>query len=77
MEKVGSGIRDGDSSDPGSRMEKVGSGIWDKHPGSATLCAIVGANMSPAVFVIVPVDSTGVKVVLFKNLLPTRNTGID
>jgi hypothetical protein len=58
-------------------MEKVGSGIRDKHPGSATLCAIVGANMSPAVFVIVPVDSTGVKVVLFKNLLPTRNTGID
>jgi hypothetical protein len=33
----GSGIRDGDSSDPGSGMEKVGSGIRDKHPGSATL----------------------------------------
>jgi hypothetical protein len=28
-------IRDGDSSDPGSGMEK--SRIWDKHPGSATL----------------------------------------
>jgi|LakMenE01Jun11ns_1017448.scaffolds.fasta_scaffold9724295_1 hypothetical protein len=28
-------IRDGDSSDPG--WKKVGSGIWDKHPGSATL----------------------------------------
>jgi hypothetical protein len=31
----GSGIRDGDSSDPGTGMEK--SRIWDKHPGSATL----------------------------------------
>jgi hypothetical protein len=30
-----SGIRDGDSSDPG--WKKVGSGIRDKHPGSATL----------------------------------------
>jgi hypothetical protein len=28
-------IRDGDSSDPG--WKKVGSGIRDKHPGSATL----------------------------------------
>ncbi len=28
-------IRNGDSSDPG--WEKVGSGIRDKHPGSATL----------------------------------------
>ncbi len=33
----GSGSRDGDSSDPGSGMEKVGYGIRDKHPGSATL----------------------------------------
>jgi hypothetical protein len=32
-----SGIRDGDSSDPGSGMEKSRSGIRDKHPGSATL----------------------------------------
>jgi hypothetical protein len=31
------GIRDGGSSDPGSGMEKVGSGIRDKHSGSATL----------------------------------------
>ena len=35
--QFGSGIWDGDSSDPGSGMEKVGSGIRDKHPGSATL----------------------------------------
>jgi hypothetical protein len=34
-EDPGSGIRDGDSSDPG--LIKVGSGIRDKHPGSATL----------------------------------------
>jgi hypothetical protein len=34
-EDPGSGIRDGDSSDPG--WKKVGSGIRDKHPGSATL----------------------------------------
>jgi hypothetical protein len=34
-EDPGSGIRDGDSSDPGRK--KVGSGIRDKHPGSATL----------------------------------------
>ncbi len=34
-EDPGSGIRDGDSSDPGSEMEK--SRILDKHPGSATL----------------------------------------
>ncbi len=32
-------IRDGDSSDPGSWMEK--SRIRDKHPGSATLQAMV------------------------------------
>jgi hypothetical protein len=31
-EDPGSGIRDGDSSDPG--WKKVGSGIRDKHPGS-------------------------------------------
>jgi hypothetical protein len=37
-EDPGSGIRDGDSSDPG--WEKVGSGIRDKHPGSATLSGI-------------------------------------
>ncbi len=28
-------IRDGNNSDPG--WKKVGSGIWDKYPGSATL----------------------------------------
>jgi hypothetical protein len=33
--QFGSGIRDGDSSDPRSGMEK--SRIRDKHPGSATL----------------------------------------
>jgi hypothetical protein len=33
--RFGSGIRDGNDSDPGSRMEK--SRIRDKHPGSATL----------------------------------------
>ncbi len=31
-------IRDGDSSDPG--WKKVGSGIRDKHPGSATLLIV-------------------------------------
>jgi hypothetical protein len=31
------GIRDGKNSDPGSGMEKMGSGIRDKHPGSTTL----------------------------------------
>jgi hypothetical protein len=31
----GTGIRDGDSTDPG--WKKFGSGIGDKHPGSATL----------------------------------------
>jgi hypothetical protein len=30
-------IRDPGSFDPGSRMEKFGSGIQYKHPGSATL----------------------------------------
>jgi len=30
-------IRDEDTSDPGSGMKKVGSGIRDKHPGSATM----------------------------------------
>jgi hypothetical protein len=50
--QFGSGIRDGDSSDPGSGMEtvrirdpewkKVGSGIRDKHPGSATLVLSLG-----------------------------------
>jgi hypothetical protein len=30
-------IRDVKNLDPGSGMEKFGSGIWDKHPGSATL----------------------------------------
>jgi hypothetical protein len=30
-------IRDPESFGPGSGMEKFGSGIWDKHPGSATL----------------------------------------
>jgi hypothetical protein len=25
----------------GSGMEKFGSGIWDKHPGSATLATLV------------------------------------
>jgi hypothetical protein len=34
-EDPASGIWDGDSSDPG--WKKVGSGIQDKHPGSATL----------------------------------------
>jgi hypothetical protein len=33
-------IRDGDSSDPG--WKKVGSGIRDKHPGSATLIWGIG-----------------------------------
>jgi hypothetical protein len=32
-------IRDPESSDPGSGMEKFGSGIWDNHPRSATLQA--------------------------------------
>jgi hypothetical protein len=35
------GIRDGDSSDPGSGMEK--SRIRDKHPGSATLANTKGS----------------------------------
>ncbi len=29
--------RDGKNSDPGSLMEKLGSGIRDKHPGPTTL----------------------------------------
>ncbi len=33
----GSGFRDGDSSDRDPVWKKVGSGIRDKHPGSATL----------------------------------------
>jgi hypothetical protein len=42
----GSRIRNGNRSDPGSGMEKSrirdwGSGIWDKHPGSATLVFVV------------------------------------
>jgi hypothetical protein len=43
-EGPGSGIRDGDSTvrirDPG--WKKVGSGIRDKHPGSATLVVGIG-----------------------------------
>jgi hypothetical protein len=35
-------IRDGDSSDPGSGMEK--SRIRDKHPGSATLLDLIGSG---------------------------------
>jgi hypothetical protein len=43
---LGSGIRNGDRSDPGSGMEKSrirdrGSGIRDKHPGSVTLVYVV------------------------------------
>ncbi len=34
-------IREGKNSDPGSGMEKVGSGIRDKHPGSATLLVLM------------------------------------
>jgi hypothetical protein len=37
-------IRDGDSSDPG--WKKVGSGIRDKHPGSATLVSRVNSVVS-------------------------------
>jgi hypothetical protein len=35
--KFGFGIRDGKNFDPGSEMQKIGSGILDKHPGSAKL----------------------------------------
>ncbi len=37
-------IRDGDSSDPG--WKKVGSGIRNKHPGSATLLKFLGSEYS-------------------------------
>ncbi len=36
---LGSGIRN--PIDPGSGMEKFGSGVWDKHPGSETLLKCV------------------------------------
>ncbi len=38
-------IRDGDSSDPG--WKKVGSGIRDKHPESATLLELMDLNPDP------------------------------
>jgi hypothetical protein len=42
------GIRDPDFFDPrsGIGMEKIGSGIWYKHPGSATLALLAIFLMS-------------------------------
>ncbi len=39
-------IRIRDLVSPGSRMEKIGSGILDKHPGSATLIKCYNENPS-------------------------------